>query len=74
MTLELKHEKNQNVHDAVAQYVARDHSRKIFQYPFLYLAADTSDVMSIDPRRTERLFAGTTASSQTSRKLKENIR
>ena len=54
VTLELKHEKNQNVHDAVAQYVARDHSRKIFQYPFLYLAADTSDVMAAtDPRRTE---------------------
>ena len=54
VTLELKHEKNQNVHDAVAQYVARDHSRKIFQHPFLYLAADTSDVMAAtDPRRTE---------------------
>lgn len=44
--LELKHEKNQNVHDAVAQYVARDHEVKIFQHPFLYLAADTSDVMA----------------------------
>ncbi|MEX5214688.1 MAG: DEAD/DEAH box helicase family protein [Nitrospiraceae bacterium] len=54
VTLELKHEKNQNVHDAVAQYVARDHSRKIFQHPFLYLAADTSDVMAAtDPRRIE---------------------
>jgi len=28
--LEVKHEKNQNVHDAVAQFAARDHSRKIF--------------------------------------------
>lgn len=53
-TLEVKHEKNQNVHDAVAQYVARDHTRRIFQHPFLYLAADTSDVMAAtDPRRTE---------------------
>jgi type I restriction enzyme, R subunit len=52
--LELKHEKNQNVHDAVAQFAARDPSHKIFQHPFLYLAADTSDVMAAtDPRRTE---------------------
>ena len=51
MALELKHEKNQTVHDAVAQFVARDHARKIFQHPFLYLAADTSDVMAAtDPR------------------------
>ncbi len=52
--LEVKHEKNQNVHDAVAQFAARDHSLRIFQHPFLYLAADTSDVMAAtDPRRTE---------------------
>ena len=52
--LEVKHERNQNVHDAVAQFAARDHSRKIFQHPFLYLAADTSDVMAAtDPRRVE---------------------
>ncbi|MBU0714213.1 MAG: DEAD/DEAH box helicase family protein [Verrucomicrobia bacterium] len=52
VALELKHEKNQNVHDAVAQFAARDHGKKIFQYPFLYLAADTSDVMAAtDPRR-----------------------
>jgi type I restriction enzyme R subunit len=52
--LEVKHEKNQNVHDAVAQFAARDHSRKIFQHPFLYLAADTSGVMAAtDPRRVE---------------------
>jgi type I restriction enzyme R subunit len=52
--LELKHEANQNVHDAVAQFAARDHTRKIFQHPFLYLAADTSDVMAAtDPRRDE---------------------
>ena len=52
--LELKHEANQNVHDAVAQFAKREHSRKIFQHPFLYLAADTSDVMAAtDPRREE---------------------
>jgi len=52
--LELKHEANQNVHDAVAQFAKRDHSRKIFQHPFLYLAADTSDAMAAtDPRREE---------------------
>jgi len=54
VALEVKHEKNQNVHDAVAQFVARDHASKIFQHPFLYLAADTSDVMAAtDPRREE---------------------
>lgn len=50
----MKHEKNQNVHDAVAQFVGRDHKHRIFQHPFLYLAADTSDVMAAtDPRQTE---------------------
>ncbi len=54
VALEVKHEKNQNVHDAVAQYAARDHSRRIFQHPFLYLAADTSEAMAAtDPRRVE---------------------
>jgi len=54
VALELKHEKNQTVHDAVAQFAARDHARKIFQHPFLYLAADTSDVMAAtDPRRVQ---------------------
>jgi type I restriction enzyme R subunit len=52
--LELKHEKNQNVHDAVTQFATRDHARKVFQHPFLYLAADTTDVMAAtDPRREE---------------------
>jgi len=52
--LELKHEKNQTVHDAVAQFAKRDYTHKIFQHPFLYLAADTSDVMAAtDPRREE---------------------
>jgi len=54
VALEVKHEKNQNVHDAVAQFAKRDHGRKIFQHPFLYLAADTSDVMAAtDPRREQ---------------------
>jgi len=54
VALEVKHEKNQNVHDAVVQYAARDHARRIFQHPFLYLAADTSDVIAAsDPRRVE---------------------
>lgn len=54
VALEVKHEKNQNVHDAIAQYAARDQSKKCFQHPFLYLAADTSDVMAAtDPCRIE---------------------
>ena len=54
MALEVKHEKNQNVHDAVAQFASRRHAYKCFQYPFLYLAADTTDVMAAtDPRRVE---------------------
>jgi type I restriction enzyme, R subunit len=54
VTVEFKHEKNQTVHDAVAQYVARDHSHRIFQLPFLYFAADTADVMvATDPRKEQ---------------------
>ena len=54
VALEVKHEKNQTVHDAVAQFAARDHSQKILRHPFLYLAADTCDVMAAtDPRREE---------------------
>jgi type I restriction enzyme R subunit len=54
VVLEVKHEQNQNVHDAVAQFAARDHRHAVFRYPFLYLAADTSDVMAAaDPRRAE---------------------
>src|SRR5205807_1806032 len=54
VALEVKHEKNQTVHDAVAQFAARDHERKIFQHPFLFLAADTNDVMAAtDPCREE---------------------
>jgi len=54
VALELKHEANQNVHVAVSQFTKRDHTQKIFQHPFLYLAADTSDAMAAtDPRREE---------------------
>jgi type I restriction enzyme, R subunit len=54
VALELKHEKNQTVYNAVSQFTGRDHNKKIFQHPFLYLAADTSDVMAAtDPRRAE---------------------
>ena len=54
VALELKHEANQNVHDAVSQFTKRDHAKKIFQHPFLYLAADTSDAMAAtDPRQEE---------------------
>ncbi|MDQ3605484.1 MAG: DEAD/DEAH box helicase family protein, partial [Gemmatimonadota bacterium] len=57
VVLELKHEKNQMVHDAVAQYARRDHTHRIFQHPFLYLAADTSDVMAAtDPAREENFI------------------
>jgi type I restriction enzyme, R subunit len=69
VALELKHEKNQTVHDAVAQFAERDHARKIFQHPFLYLAADTSDVMAAtDPRREQNFRwhnAGLTNTPQT---------
>ncbi len=54
VALELKHEKNQNVHDAMAQFILRDHGHMIFLHPFLYLAANTSDVMAAtDPRREQ---------------------
>jgi type I restriction enzyme R subunit len=70
VALELKHEKNQTVHDAVAQFTKRDHTRKIFQHPFLYLAADTSDVKAAtDPRREENFRwhnMGLTNQAQTS--------
>lgn len=55
VTLELKHEggsQGWNVHNAVEQYAQRDHVQRIFQLPFIYLAADTSEVMvATDPRR-----------------------
>jgi type I restriction enzyme R subunit len=69
VALELKHEKNQTVHDAVAQFAARTHAHKIFQHPFLYLAADTTDVMAAtDPRREQNFRwhnTGLTNTSQT---------
>jgi len=34
VALELKHEKNQTVHDAVAQFAKRDHTCKMFRHPF----------------------------------------
>ena len=46
VALEVKHEKNQTVHDAVTQFTIRNHALEIFQHPYLYLAADTSDVMA----------------------------
>jgi len=56
VTMELKHEKNQNVHNAVAQYVGRDHNDRIFQLPFLHIAADTSDVQVATDPRAEKNF------------------
>jgi type I restriction enzyme R subunit len=45
ITCELKHEDaNQNFEDAVSQYTKRNQSDKIFQLPFLHIAADTSDI------------------------------
>ena len=55
--LELKHEagaQGWNVHDAVAQFARRDHARSLFRLPFLFIAADTSEVkVATDPRREE---------------------
>lgn len=56
VALELKHDANQNVHDAVSQFAKRDHTHKIFQHPFLYLAADTSDAMAATDPRQEQNF------------------
>ena len=43
------------MHDAVKQFADRDHQHRIFSHPFLYLAADTCDVMAAtDPRRVEK--------------------
>jgi type I restriction enzyme R subunit len=78
VALEVKHEKNQNVHDAVAQFAGRDHARRIFQHPFLYLAADTSDVMAAtDPRRIENFRwhnTGLTNTPQTEREYPVEFR
>jgi type I restriction enzyme R subunit len=57
VALELKHEagaQGWNVHNAVEQFAQREHTQRIFQFPFIYLAADTSDVMvATDPHREE---------------------
>ena len=54
VAIELKHEQNQTVEDAVQQFADRDHAFRVFSHPFLYLAADTSDVKAAtDPRRVE---------------------
>ncbi len=54
IVIELKHEKNQNVHDAVNQFVRRNHEDKIFNLPFLYIASDTSEVKTAaSPSRKE---------------------
>ena len=45
ITIELKHEDaGQVVDDAVTQYTKRNQNDKIFQLPFLHIAADTADV------------------------------
>lgn len=56
ITMEVKHEKNQTVHDAVNQYAQRNHNDKIFQLPLLHIAADTSDVMVATEPREENNF------------------
>lgn len=54
---EVKHEKNQTVYDAVAQFAARNHTSKIFEHPFLYIASDTSDAkVATDPRREQNFI------------------
>ena len=54
IAIELKHEKNQTVDAAVRQFVERDHTKKIFQHPFAYIAADTSEVkLATDPRHPD---------------------
>lgn len=72
IAIELKHEKNRNVHDAVGQFTKRDHTHRIFQLPFLYIAADTSDVMvATDPRREENFRWFNTGLANTSETKEE---
>jgi len=56
ITIELKHEKNQTVHDAVKQYAGRNHKDRIFRFPFLHIAADTSEVMVATDPKAEKNF------------------
>ncbi len=52
VVIELKHEKNQTVHDAVKQFNNRNHDDKIFSLPFLYVAMDTADIkVATNPRQ-----------------------
>ena len=51
VVIELKHDKNQTVHDAVKQFNDRNHDDHIFRLPFLYVAMDTADIkVATDPR------------------------
>ncbi|MBM4330624.1 MAG: hypothetical protein FJ117_05240 [Deltaproteobacteria bacterium] len=55
ITMEVKHEKNQTLHDAVKQYVERDHSDMMFQLPFLHSSA--SPLIPIRrPRRWRKII------------------
>ncbi len=56
IVIELKHEKNQTVHDAVKQFNDRNHDYKIFSLPFLYVAMDTADIKVATNPRLERYF------------------
>lgn len=55
ITVELKHEDaGQSIDDAVVQYTKRYLHDKIFQLPFLHIAADTTDVkVATNPSREE---------------------
>jgi len=51
VVIELKHDKNQTVHDAVQQFNDRNHNDNIFRLPFLYVAMDTADIkVATNPR------------------------
>jgi type I restriction enzyme R subunit len=57
VVIELKHEKNQTVHDAVKQFNDRNHDDKIFSLPFLYVAMDTADIkVATDPRQENKFL------------------
>jgi type I restriction enzyme, R subunit len=56
IVIELKHEKNETVHDAVTQFNSRNHDDKIFSLPFLYVAMDTSDIKIATNPRLETYF------------------
>ena len=57
IVIELKHEKNQTVHDAVKQFTDRHHDDKIFSLPFLYVAMDTADIKVATNPRLESHFS-----------------